>query len=389
MYPFEYYIPTKVVFGEGNVKKTGEIAAGFGKKALLVSYDEDLVKKLGFYDKAMQPLKEAGVEVFPLFGVKSNPDVSLVREGVKICKEKKPDVVIALGGGSVMDTAKAVAVGACYDGDVWDFPEGKAQIKAALPIMTIVTIPATSSEMNPVAVINNDEIRRKDGFLSPFMFPTVSVLDPELTYTLPVKQTAISAADIVSHLMEAYINHKVAWAPMQDHYAQGMIRTIMECMDRLLADPMDKEARAMFMWTATFAWNGFYPCGLGAYDQIIHIIGHSFSAFYDIPHGSAMSVSIPAVMKFHRDERIEKFSVFAREIFGIEGDISKETAQKGIDALEAWFKKIGVPVTFAEAGMPTTELDAMADDILETARRWGTTSYTKQNIQDILDLAIH
>ena len=134
MYPFEYYIPTKIVFGEGNVQKTGEIAAGFGKKALLISYDEDLVKKLGFYDKAMQPLKDAGIEVFTLFGVKSNPDVTLVREGVKICKEKKPDVVIALGGGSVMDTAKAVAVGACYDGDVWDFTEGKAQIKAALQI---------------------------------------------------------------------------------------------------------------------------------------------------------------------------------------------------------------------------------------------------------------
>ncbi len=388
MYPFEYFIPTKIVFGEGFVNKTGEIAAGFGKKALLVSYDEELIKKLGFYDKAMDSLKKAGMEVFTLLGVKSNPDVSLVREGIKICKDKKPDVVIALGGGSVMDTAKAVAIGACYDGDVWDFPEGKAEIKASLPLMTIVTIPATSSEMNPVSVINNDELRRKDGFVSPLMFPKVSILDPELTYTLPIKQTAISAADIVSHLMEGYINHKVEWAPMQDHYAQGMIRTIMDCMDRLQKNPMDKDARAMFMWTATFAWNGFYVCGLGQYDQIIHIVGHTFSAFYDIPHGSAMSVAIPAVMKFHLNDRIEKFSVYAREVFGIEGKNSKETAQKGIDAIESWFKKIQVPVTFAEAGMPTNELDAMADDILETAHRWGTTSYTKEMILDILKLAI-
>lgn len=388
MYPFEYFIPTKIVFGEGSVNKTGEIAAGFGKKALLVSYDEELIKKLGFYNKAMDSLKKAGMEVFTLLGVKSNPDVTLVREGIKICKEKKPDVVIALGGGSVMDTAKAVAIGACYDGDVWDFPEGKAEIKAALPLMTIVTIPATSSEMNPVSVINNDELRRKDGFVSPLMFPKVSILDPELTYTLPLKQTAISAADIVSHLMEGYINHKVEWAPMQDHYAQGMIRTIMDCMDRLQKNPMDKDARAMFMWTATFAWNGFYVCGLGQYDQIIHIVGHTFSAFYDIPHGSAMSVAIPAVMKFHLNDRIEKFSVYAREVFGIEGKNSKETAQKGIDAIVSWFKKIEVPVTFAEAGMPTNELDAMADDILETAHRWGTTSYTKEMILDILKLAI-
>ena len=388
MYPFEYHIPTKIVFGEGSVSRAGEIAAGFGKKALLVSYDESLIRQLGFYDKTMSALKEADVEVLTLFGVKSNPDVSLVRKGVEICKAQKPDVVIALGGGSVMDTAKGVAIGACYDGDVWDFPEGKAEIKAALPIMTIVTIPATSSEMNPVSVLNNDELRRKDGFLSPFMYPTVSILDPELTYTLPFRQTAISAADIVSHLMEGYINHKVKWAPMQDHFAQGMIRTIMECMERLGKDIADKEARAMFMWAATYAWNGFYVCGLGAYDQIIHIVGHSFSAFYDVPHGSAMSVSIPAIMKYHLKERIEKFSVFAKEIFGIEGGINEFTAQKGIDALEEWFKGIGVPITFAQANMPTNELDAMADDILETAGKWGTTSYTKDMILEILKLAI-
>jgi hypothetical protein len=355
---------------------------------MLVSYDEELIKKIGFYDKAMEPLKSAGLEVIPLFGVKSNPDISLVREGIKLCKENDVDLVIGLGGGSAMDTAKAVAVGACYDGDVWDFPTGEATIKDALPIMTVVTIPATSSEMNPTSVLNNDEVRRKDGFVSPYMYPSVSILDPELTYTLPWKQTAISAADIVSHLMEGYINHNVDWAPMQDRYAQGMIRTIMECTDRLQKDLNDKEARAMFMWTATNAWNGFYVCGLGAYDQIIHIVGHSFSAFYDTPHGSAMSVSIPAVMKYHLDERVEKYSIFAQEVFGIEGDISKETAQKGIDALEAWFKSIGVPVTFAEANMPTNELDAMADDIIETAHRWGTTRYTKDMIMGILEFAI-
>jgi alcohol dehydrogenase YqhD (iron-dependent ADH family) len=388
MHSFEYHIPTRIVFGEGSVKRAGEIASEYGKRVMLVSYDEDLIKKIGFYDKAMGPLKEAGLEVIPLFGVKSNPDVTLVREGIKLCKDKNVDLVIALGGGSAMDTAKGIAVGAKYDGDVWDFPTGKATIEDALPIMTVVTIPATSSEMNPVSVLNNDEVRRKDGFLSPFMYPSVSILDPELTYTLPWKQTAISAADIVSHLMEGYINHTVDWAPMQDHYAQGMIRTIMECTERLQKDLNDKEARAMFMWAATYAWNGFYVCGLGTYDQIIHIVGHSFSAFYDIPHGSAMSVSIPAVMKYHRDERLKKFSLFANEIFGIDGGISKETAQKGIDALEAWFKEIGVPVTFAEAGMPTDELDSMADDILETAHRWGTTSYTKEMIMEILNLAI-
>jgi len=153
MHSFEYHIPTRIVFGEGSVKQVGELASKFGKCVMLVSYDEDFIKKIGFYDKAMGPLKEAGLEVIPLFGVKSNPDVTLVREGIKLCKEKGVDLVIGLGGGSPMDTAKGIAVGAKYDGDVWDFPTGKAPIEDALPIMTIVTIPATSSEMNPVSVL--------------------------------------------------------------------------------------------------------------------------------------------------------------------------------------------------------------------------------------------
>jgi len=388
MFPFEYYIPTKVVFGEGEVAKTGELAAGFGKKAVLVSYDEEFIKSIGVLDKAMKPLADAGVEVVTHFGVKSNPTIEFVREGVEKCNEFNPDVIIALGGGSVMDTVKAMAVSVGSKADAWDLASGKAEMTACVPIMTIVTIPATSSEMNPTSVINNDSIRRKEGFANPLMFPSISILDPELTYSIPVLQTAISAADIVSHLMEGYINHNDPWAPMQDRFAQGMIKTIMDCMDKLLVDPKDKQARATMMWAAAFAWNGFYVCGVGGFEASIHMLGHSFSAFYDVPHGSAMSVSIPGVMKYHLDDRIEKYSVFAQEVFGIDGDISKDTAQKGIDALVAWFKKIGVPTTFAEAGMPTDEFDAMADDVLITAANWGIESYDKQMVLDLLQACV-
>lgn len=386
MFPFEYYIPTKVVFGEGEVNRIGEIAKGFGKKAVLVSYDEDFIKSIGVMDKAMKPLKEAGVEVITHFGVKSNPTVEFIREGVEKCKAENPNVIIALGGGSVMDTAKAMAVSVGSKADVWALATGEAEMTDALPVVTIVTIPATSSEMNPTSVVSNDELRRKEGFSHPLMFPKVSILDPELTYSIPILQTAISAADIVSHLMEGYINHNDPWAPMQDRFAQGMIKTIMDCMDKLLADPTDKQARATMMWTAAFAWNGFYVCGIGGFDASIHMVGHSFSAFYDLPHGSAMSVSIPGVMKYHLNDRIEKYSVFAQEIFGIDGDISKETAQKGIDALVGWFKKIGVPTTFEEAGMPTDEFDAMADDVLITAKNWCIESYDKKMVLDFLNL---
>ncbi len=388
MFPFEYHLPTKIIFGESNINRLGEVTSSFGKKALLVTYDEQFVKSLGLLDKVLASLKEAKIEVIPFFGVKSNPTVEHIRKGIDLAKSEKPDVLIALGGGSVIDSVKAMALGTFYEGDVWDLAIGEGEATKALPIITALTIPATSSEMNSTSVISNDEIRRKEGFVNPLMFPKVSILDPELTYSIPIQQTAISGADIVSHLMEGYINHNDPWAPMQDRFAQGMIKTVIDCMDILLKDPKNPQARATMMWTSTFAWNGFYVCGIGPFDSPIHMVGHTFSAFYDLPHGSAMSVSIPAVMKFHLKERIEKYSVFANEIFGITGEISEKTAKSGIDALVNWFKKINVPTTFAEANMPTNEFDAMADDILTTAEHWGIESYSKEMVLDILKLCI-
>ena len=387
MFPFEYHLPTKVIFGEGEINKLGEVSSTFGKKAMLVTYDEEFVKSVGFLDKASSALAEKDIEVVNFFGVKSNPTVEHIREAIKVAKTEKPDVLIALGGGSVMDSVKAIAMGAKSDADIWDIATGAAEATEALPIIAVVTVPATSSEMNLVSVISNEELKRKEGFGNPLMFPTVAILDPELTYSLPPFQTAISAADVISHLMEGYINHNDPWAPMQDRFAQGMIKTVIDCMDVLLKDPKHAQARSTLMWVSSFAWNGFYVCGLGPFTMPIHMVGHSFSAFYDVPHGSAMTVSIPAVMRYHLKERIEKYSVFAKEIFGIEGDISEATAQAGIDALVDWFKKIGAPTTFAEAKMPTNELDAMADDILVTAKNWGfPDAYNKEMVLGILDL---
>ncbi|MEI7616618.1 MAG: iron-containing alcohol dehydrogenase [Actinomycetota bacterium] len=388
MFPFEYCVPTKIVFGEGTINRLGEVTSSFGKKALLVTYDEKLIKSLGFFDKALNSLKEAGIEVLFLFGVKSNPTVEHVRAGIEIAKAQKPDVLIALGGGSVIDSVKAMAIGAFYEGDVWDLAVGEGKAEGALPIISVLTIPATSSEMNSTSVISNDEIKRKEGFFNSLMYPKVSILDPELTYSIPILQTAISAADIVSHLLEGYINHNDPWAPMQDRFAQGMIKNVIDCLERLQKTPLDPQARATLMWVSTFAWNGFYVSGIGPFDMPIHMVGHTFSAFYDVPHGSAMAVSIPAVMKFHLKERIDKYSVFAKEVFGIQGEVSEKTATAGIDALVNWFKKIGVPTNFREAGIPANELDAMADDILITADHWGIKTYNKEMALNILKLCL-
>ena len=387
MFGFEFDMPTKAVFGEGVVAKVGGLAATFGKKALLLTYDEDFVKKVGFYQKVADSCKAAGVTLVSAFGVKSNPTVEHALGVIALAKKEKPDVIIALGGGSAIDEAKFVGVAAGYDGDPWDLASGKSPITATLPVIAVVTIPATSSELNGTSVMSYEKIQRKDGFVSPLMRPKYDVLDPELTYSIPVKQTAYSAADIISHLLEAYIGHGLDWAPFQSHYCEGGIRTIMECMDRLLVDPRDKEARAQMMWTASYAWNGFYPCGLGPADATIHVLGHSLSNFYDTPHGAAMSVTIPATMRHFLAKKTKRLAGFAREVFAVHEADDLAAAKAGIAALVAWFRKIGTPTTLAEAGIPADAIAKLAPDALKTAQAWGLGDlYTLDTCKEMFGL---
>ena len=392
MQPFEFSVPTKIIFGEGEIARVGEQAANFGRKAMLVTYDENFVKQIGFYDKLKKSCDDAGIELIEFFGVKSNPTAEHAQGGISMAKEEKPDVIIALGGGSAMDEAKFIGVAAKYDGDPWDFPMGKAVIKDTIPVIVVVTIPATSSELNGTAVITNETLRRKDGFVSPIMKPKVCILDPELTYTIPIKQTAYSAADIVSHLLEHYLGHNLEFAPYQDHFCQGGIRSIMECMDRLLKNPKDPDARAIMMWQAAFAWCGFYDCGFGLANSTIHILGHSLSNFYDTPHGAAMSVTILATMRYYLKERTKKYADFAREVFGVRDNDDMIAATAGIAALEAWFKKIGTPVTLAEAGITDEDaIEKMAPDALATAVAWGEAEaygYTVDVMKEMFELCL-
>lgn len=388
--PFEFSVPTKIIFGPGEVKKVGAEAAKFGKKALLLTYDEALVKKLGFYDKVAQSCQEAGVELLCHFGVKSNPTAEHAAPAIALCKKEKPDVIIALGGGSAMDEAKYIGIGALYDGDPWDFCSGKAVPEKTLPVMTVVTIPATSSELNGTAVMNNEALQRKDAVVNPLIRPVVSILDPELTYTIPIRQTAYSAVDIISHLLEHYIGHTKPFTPYQDHFCEGGIRSIMECMERLLQDPQDPEARGLMMWQAAFAWCGFYNCGLAPASNNIHVLGHSLSNFYDTPHGAAMAITILATLRYFLKDRLKKTAAFGREVFGIREEDDEKAALAGIAALEAWFKKIGAPTTLAEAGITDPDaIDKMVPDALQSAIAWGEKDllgYTLDMVREQFEL---
>lgn len=387
--PFEF-APPRVIFGAGEVSKIGSEAIKFGKKALLVTYDEAFVKKVGFYDKVAKSCEEAGVKLFYHFGVKSNPSAEHAAHAIALCKKEKPDVIIGLGGGSAMDEAKFIAVGALYDGDPWDFPLGKAIITKSLPVITVVTIPATSSELNGTAVISNETLRRKDGFANPVMKPKLAILDPELTYTIPMRQTAFSAADIVSHLLEHYLGHDDGFFPYQDHFCEGGIRSIMDCMDRLLKDPQDPQARGLMMWQASYAWNGFYDSGYVLPNSNIHILGHSLSNFYDTPHGAAMSITILATLRYYLRHRTKRYAQLAREVFKVGETDDTKAAQKGIDYMEAWFRKIGTPTTFAEAGITDPEaVNKMTPDAFKTAAAWGEVEkygYSENVIRQQLEL---
>jgi hypothetical protein len=355
---------------------------------MLLTYDEELVQNLGFLKKIEDSCASSGVDLIKFFGVKSNPTVEHAIPIIEAAKKEKPDVIIALGGGSVIDEAKFVGIAAKYDGFCWDLATGKAPITETIPVIAVVTIPATSSELNGTSVMTYEEGRRKEGFLNPVMCPKVAILDPELTYSIPAKQTAYSAADIVSHLMEAYLGHTVDWAPYQENFCHGGIRTIIECMEKLLVDPMDKEARAQMMWCASYAWNGYYPCGLGPCDATIHILGHSISNFYDTPHGAAMSVTIPATMKYFMDTKTKRLAGFARGVFGVTCTNDKEAAEEGLSGIVAWFDKIGVPTTLKDAGITDTDaINKMVPDALITAQAWGNGDlYDEGIIREMFEL---
>jgi alcohol dehydrogenase YqhD (iron-dependent ADH family) len=387
MAPFEFVLPTKVVFGAGEASRLGREILSFGKKAMLVTYDEQFIKSLGFYDKIKKSCEQAEIELVEFFGVKSNPTAEHAAEAIKIARERKPDVIVGLGGGSAMDSAKFIAVGALYDGDVWDFWAGKKIIEKALPVITVTTIPATSSEMNGTAVMNNETLRRKDGLVNVLMRPKTAILDPELTYSIPIKQTAYSAADIVSHLLEHYLGHDLDFTPYQDYFCQGGIRSIMECMDRILVNPGDPDARAIMMWQAAFHWCGFYDSGYGLPNSIIHILGHSLSNFYDTPHGAAMGITILGSMRYYLKERTKKYAGFARGVFGVTEKDDMIAAIAGIAALEAWLKKIDVPTTLVEAGITDPQaIDKLAPDALKTSDAWGETAAYRYNENVMRDM---
>ncbi|WP_288875163.1 iron-containing alcohol dehydrogenase [uncultured Fusobacterium sp.] len=361
MFKFTYNIPTKVYFGGDQLSNLGPELKKFGKRVLLC-YGGGSIKKIGLYDKIVTEIKKAGLELFELSGIEPNPRVTSVNRGAQICKDENIDVLLAVGGGSVIDCTKFVGAGRYYDGDAWDLVTRKAPITNCLPIVTVLTLAATGSEMDCGGVITNLETNDKIGMGASIMRPRVSFLDPANTYTVSSYQTACGSADIFSHLVETYFNPTGSMF-MLDSFMEGMMKTVVKYAPIAVKEPTNEEARANLMWTSSWAINDFVSaCQRCTWS--CHPMEHQLSAYYDITHGLGLAILTPRWMRYVLDETTaERFRNFAVSVFGVDPTLpNMEAAKAGIEAVEKFlFEDLKLTKTLTELGIDKTHFAEMAD----------------------------
>ncbi|WP_456387385.1 iron-containing alcohol dehydrogenase [Desulfolithobacter sp.] len=383
MQNFVFHNPTKIIFGQGTIDSIGPETRGLGSICLLV-YGKGSIRKNGIYQQICKSLAQAGVRIIEHPGVRSNPVLSHVRQGIDLAKRHKIDVVVAAGGGSVVDEAKAIAAGAVVEHDVWKFFTGKKSIRAPLPLTTVLTLAASGSEMNSGMVITNEETREKFGCGNRLLHPRVSVLDPETTYTVPPNYTAYGAIDAIAHVLEFYLTTEDPSTPVQDRLMEGLVENSMLACDRCLANPRDYQGRADLMWTATLALNGLTAAGLGRVGFPMHMIEHSLSALYDVPHGAGLSVIMPGWLTWRAGTKPEKIAQLGRRVFGLADRPVDKLATETIDQLRRWFMRVKSPVTLDELGIDQQDIPRIARNALGLARVWRLKGYDQPRIEKIL-----
>ena len=344
---FDFCTPTRVLFGKDKINELPKVLGAFGKKVLLV-YGGGSIKKNGIYTKIQELLKD--FDLFELSGVEPNPRVSSVRAGAKICKEQNIDVVLSVGGGSVLDCSKIICDAAFYDGDAWDLVIDGSKITKALPLVSILTLAATGSEFDCAAVISNPDTNEKIGILNPLNFPKVSILDPTYTLTVNKKHTAAGCADIMSHIFEQYMVDGTNM--VSESLCEGILRTVVKFGKIAYDNGGDYTARANLMWASSLACNGICALGSDMAAWVCHAIEHELSAFYDITHGEGLAILTPQVMRYTLNDRTKaRYAAFARRVFNISECDDKLAAETGINALEEFFASIGLPKTLPEVGI--------------------------------------
>ena len=383
MQNFEYCTPTRLIFGKGVIEKLPGVMAQFGKK-ILFTYGGGSIKKIGLYQKVMELLD--GYEIVELPGIQPNPkSAPSVLEGVRLCTEHKVDVILSVGGGSVLDCSKAIAAGACYDGDPWDLISYKVKAQSALPIVDILTLAATGSEYDCGGVISRTETNDKIGYIDPLLFPAVSFLDPTYTFTVSKGQTAAGIADAINHILEQYFCEDTTL--MNDGFCEAGLKSLMVNGRKCLENPEDYTARAEMMFVCTLACNNIMSLGNSPSGWPMHGIEHALSGYYDITHGWGLAIITPRWMQHILSERtLPRFVKYGINVFGIDPSLDKwEIARKAIDETYQFFESIGIPMHLREVGIDDSRLGEMANHIaVNEGLENAYVPLTEQDIKEIL-----
>ncbi len=370
---FNFYSPTYFAFGKDRENEAGSLVKRFGGSRVLIHYGGGSVVRSGLLDRVKKSLDEAGIFYVVLGGVKPNPRSGLVYEGIDLCKKENVDFVLAVGGGSVIDSSKAIAAGTVYDGDFWDFYMGRP-IEKALPVGTILTIAAAGSEGSPDSVITKEEGMFKRGASGDAIRPRFSILNPALTQTLPAYQTAAGITDIMAHLHERYLTNTKE-VEVTDRMIEGLLLTMIHEGPRVIEDPNNYEARANIMWAGMMAHNN--SCGVGrSQDWNSHNIEHELSALYDCAHGAGLAVTMPAVFKYVYKHDVSRFAKLAVRVWGCQMDFDnpERTALEGIACLENFLKRIGMPLSFKELGAKREDIPTLVKALCYGDGRQGSIS---------------
>lgn len=378
---FNFYAPTRVVFGKSSEEKIAELVMAYQPKKVMIHYGGGSAERSGLLDVVRNQLRQAGLDFVELGGVVPNPLLSKVQEGIALCKKENVDFILAVGGGSVIDSSKAIGYGVLYDGDVWDFWAGKATPKECLPVGVVLTIPAAGSEMSSSCVITKDEGLIKRGINSDLCRCKFVVMNPERTYTLPAYQTAAGATDIMMHTMERYFS-KYEDMTLTDAIAEALLRTVKDAALVVMKYPEDYRNRAQIMWAGSLAHNDLTECGLEK-DFATHRLEHELSALFGVTHGAGLAAIWPSWARYVKDKHLSRFVQFAVNVMGIENDFAHpdETAEKGIRAIEEFYRKIGMPTNIRELlGREIT-----ADEIEEMVNKCSRGGTITLGAMEVLD----
>ena len=372
MLNFEYYTPTKVVFGKAAEEQVGGLVKAQGCKKVLVHYGGQSAKKSGLIDRIAESLKAAGIDYCMLGGVVPNPRMSKVYEGLELCKEEGVDFILAVGGGSVIDSAKAIGYGIANDCDPWDIYSGKTDAKACLPIGAVLTIAAAGSEMSDSSVLTNEDGWLKKGYSSDYCRCKFAIMNPELTYTLPEYQTMSGCTDIMMHTMERYFN-MCDNMELNDSFCEALIRNTMKYTKVLLEDPKNYDARAEVMWAGSLSHNGLLQAGNDGGDWATHRLEHELGGMFDVTHGAGLAAVWGSWARYVLDANPARFAKFAVNVMGVEpaGD-DTATAVKGIEAMEAFYRSIKMPTSLKELGVDAS--DAQIEEMADKCTSGGTAT---------------